>query len=337
MFTVEELIKKSENSQNAAVSIKIRKSPELLNQLIELTSFLDCIDPPINIRMKYIKLGIKEIQRCKNCFLPIRTINIENGFCSSKSCPPSYYNKNKTEEQIEKKAKCISDTYHKKSEIEKINIKSNRKKSMTEKYGVGHNFLIPEVKNKIREGNIIKYGDPIVTKNRDVIEKIKKTNLEKYGGNSPMCNEKVKEKSRESTFERFGSLYPPFKTYKEYCMPSGKVVKYLGYENRAYAKLLTEMIEEDFLIAGSDLNKILKPIEYLDPDLKKCLYYPDIFIPKCNKIIEVKSNWTYEINKEINTIKGKACLALGYDFEFWIYVGKNEKNIIPKIIKMSKI
>jgi hypothetical protein len=334
MSTVEELIKNSKNNQNASVSIKIRKNPELLKQLMELTSFLDCIDSPINIRMKYIKLGLKEVQKCKNCLALIKSINIENGFCPNKSCPPSYYNKNKTREQIEKKSKSISDAYHKKSETEKLNIKKNRKKTMIEKYGTEHNFLIPGVKEKIKKGNIEKYGDPIVTKNQEIIERIKKTNLEKYGGNSPMCNEKIKEKSRESTLKRFGCLCPPFKSYKEYRMPSGKIVKYLGFENRAYSKLLTEMDEDDFFIPGSGLVNILKPIEYLDLDLKKCLYFPDIFVPKWNKIIEVKSDWTYEINKEINILKGKACLALGYDFEFWIYNGKKEKNITPKIKKI---
>jgi hypothetical protein len=52
---------------------------------------------------------------------------------------------------------------------------------------------------------------------------------------------------------------------------------------------------------------------------------PYSFIPKWNKIIELKSDWTYEINKEINTLKVKACLTLGYDFEFWIYKKKEKK------------
>lgn len=334
MLEVEELIKKSSGFQNASVAIKIRKTPVLLGQLMDLTRFLNPIDSPVNIRMKYIRLGIKEIQKCKNCFSPIKSINFENGFCSSKSCPPDYYNKNKTKEEIEKKSKSISDAYHKKSEICKIKIKENRKKSIIEKYRVTHNFLIPEVKDKVRNNNILKYGNPIATKNKEVIEKIKKTNSEKYGGNSPMCNEEIKKKAKKTTFERFGSYCAPFKTYKEYSMPSGKIVKYLGFENRAYDKLLTEMEENDFLIAGSELNKILNSIEYKDLNGKKCLYYPDIYIPKLNKIIEVKSDWTYEINKEINDIKGKRCLDLGYNFEFWIYNGKNEKNTTPKIIKI---
>lgn len=37
-------------------------------------------------------------------------------------------------------------------------------------------------------------------------------------------------------------------------------------------------------------------------------YYPDIFIPKENKIIEVKSIWTYNVNLEKNILKQKASI-----------------------------
>lgn len=334
MKKVEKLIKDATNLQNASLSIKISKTTKLLNELIEMTSFLDSINPTVILRMKYVKNDIKEIKKCKNCFSYIKSSNINSVFCSSESCSSSYYNKNKTQEQIDKKSKSISDSYNKKSEVDKNKIKENRKKSMIEKYGVSHNFLIPEVKEKVKENNILKYGNPIVTKNKFVIEKIKKTNNKKYGGNSPMCNDDIKKKAKETTFEKYGTYCVPFKTYKKYHMPSGKTIKCLGFENRAYDKLLTIMDESDFLPAGSELNKILKPIEYMDTNSQKKLYYPDIYVPKLNKIIEVKSKWTYEINRKINDIKAKSCLNLGYDFEFWIYEGKNEKNIEPKIIKI---
>jgi hypothetical protein len=334
MTHLEKIIKDSKNSQNASLAIRIRKTPELLKELVELTPFLDVIDAPINVRMRYIKMGIKKIKKCKNCFSFIRSVNTDNQFCSDKSCPVIYYNKNKTKEQIEKKSFSMSKSYNNKSETEKEKIKENREKTLLKNYGVSHNLSIPGIREKIAKSNIEKYGNEIATKNKKVIEKIKETNKEKYGGNSPMCNDLIKSKSRKTVYERFGSFCVPFKTYKEYIMPSGKTVKYLGYENRAFDYLLLEMGENDFLTVGKDLNSEIEPLKYKDNSGKQYRYYPDIYIPKLNKIIEVKSQWTYEINKEINDIKGKACKDLGYNFEFWIYVGKNKKHITPKIIKL---
>jgi|688.fasta_scaffold127626_2 hypothetical protein len=334
MSYLEKTIKDSKNSQNASLAIRIRKTPELLKELMELTSFLDVIDAPVNVRMRYVKMGIKEIKKCKNCSSYIKSVNTDNQFCSNKSCPVIYYNKNKTKEQIEKKSFSISNSYNNKTEEEKEKIKKNRQKTLTLKYGVSHNLSIPGIREKIARDNLEKYGSEIATKNEKVIEKIKETNKEKYGGNSPMCNDLIKSKSRETLYKKYGSFCVPFDTYKEYVMPSGKIIKYLGYENRAFEYLLLEMSENDFLTPGKNLNSTIGSLKYKDNSGKEYRYYPDIYIPKLNKIIEVKSQWTYEINREINDIKGKACKDLGYNFEFWIYTGKSEKQITPKIIKL---
>lgn len=52
-------------------------------------------------------------------------------------------------------------------------------------------------------------------------------------------------------------------------------------------------------------------------------YYADIFIPKENKIIEVKSKWTFSVKKEQHYQKRKSCLDNGFNFEFWIFNDKD--------------
>jgi len=47
-------------------------------------------------------------------------------------------------------------------------------------------------------------------------------------------------------------------------------------------------------------------------------YFPDIYIPSENKIIEVKSSWTYKckldnIQEKMNATKEK------YDYDIWIF------------------
>jgi hypothetical protein len=56
-------------------------------------------------------------------------------------------------------------------------------------------------------------------------------------------------------------------------------------------------------------------------DDKQHRYFPDIFIPAENKIIEVKSNYTLWSSKTVNYQKRDACLKLGFLFEFWIFSG----------------
>ena len=46
-------------------------------------------------------------------------------------------------------------------------------------------------------------------------------------------------------------------------------------------------------------------------------YYVDIFIPNENRMIEVKSNYTYE--KDGVQEKKDACLRAGFTYEIWIY------------------
>jgi hypothetical protein len=48
-------------------------------------------------------------------------------------------------------------------------------------------------------------------------------------------------------------------------------------------------------------------------------YYPDLYIVSENKIIEVKSKYTYETNITLNTLKRKASIGMGLSFEFWVY------------------
>jgi hypothetical protein len=57
-------------------------------------------------------------------------------------------------------------------------------------------------------------------------------------------------------------------------------------------------------------------------------YYPDILLP--DKIIEVKSDFTFNFDKENNIRKMNAVVQQGYNFEFWIYDNKKKLNIIRK-------
>jgi hypothetical protein len=47
-----------------------------------------------------------------------------------------------------------------------------------------------------------------------------------------------------------------------------------------------------------------------------------------NKLIEVKSSWTYKLHEETNILKWKASCEKGYVHEFWIFTPKGDLTII---------
>lgn len=53
---------------------------------------------------------------------------------------------------------------------------------------------------------------------------------------------------------------------------------------------------------------------------------PDIFIPKENKFIEVKGEWTFTVDKEKNIAKQKGAKGQGYKYEIWIF--DKDKNLL---------
>jgi len=133
-------------------------------------------------------------------------------------------------------------------------------------------------------------------------DKNDKTCEEKYGDKDIMKNAEIFEKVIKNSFKK-----------KEYTLPSGKKIIYQGYENVALDALL-ETLKEDEIINDA---KLMPKIMYSFED-KMHRYYPDIYIPSQNKIIEVKSPYTYNKQLEQNMCKKEQVIKDGYIFEFWI-------------------
>jgi len=322
MSNLIERIKKSTSYQNASLAKDIRSNPELDLELKRKTSFLDSINPSTATRMYYVKHGLTEILRCKFCNNQISNVN--NIFCS-KRCAQLYFNKDQTYK--DGKSKSIKLSYSKKTKIERELIKEHRKLTFLKKYGVSVNFLIPEVKEKISTTFLKKYGETVPSKSSKVKDKAKKTCLEKYGAVAASCTNEVKKKIMETTILRYGVDNTYMVKYKIYKFPSGKTIKVQGYENRAIDQLLFDNYSESDIFAGSDLLREIGYIryEYLG---KVHRYYPDIFIKSENKIIEVKSEYTFTRNYDKILQKMKSCVSRGFTYEFWVF-GKKLKIITP--------
>jgi hypothetical protein len=112
------------------------------------------------------------------------------------------------------------------------------------------------------------------------------------------------------------------KGVKDYSMPSGKIIKIQGYENKALDELLRNNFGEDDIINGS---KNVPTIWYNDGTGKKHRHFVDIYLPSINKCIEVKSTWTFKKQKDIVFFKQQAAKELGYLYEIWVYDNKGAK------------
>ena len=185
------------------------------------------------------------------------------------------------------------------------------KQTLLEHYGVENPLQSLDIKCKIQERNLKKWGVEYVFQNEIVRQKSIETCLKKYGVKNPMQNPLICEKACNN-----------YKT-KYYTFPSGKIIKYQGYENLALDELLKTISENDILNSKSDVPSIW----YKTDDGKEHRHYVDIFIPTQNLCIEVKSTWTINYTSSNIFLKQKAAKELGYKYEIWIYNQKEEKII----------
>jgi hypothetical protein len=170
--------------------------------------------------------------------------------------------------------------------LEYKDLTMNQKKQTTSliKYGVKHHMQLPKQR-----------------------EKFITTSLKKFGTRHPMQNAEIYIKNKKSGF-----------AYKPYTFPSGKIILVQGYEDIVITDLLKcgSIKEQDIFTSPIDMPRIY----YKDPITGvRRKYYPDIYIPRLNWIIEVKSIASWNTSKkllQINLAKRRACKLAGYNFNF---------------------
>jgi len=227
-------------------------------------------------------------------------------------------------------------------------VKNKLKELNLKKYGVDHQFKAPEIREKIsstikerygknwytetdgfkekyRNSSLLKYGTEFPNQNITVKEKIKSTCIEKYGSTSYINSEEHKK----NMLDAWGIEFPFHGNYKNYKLPSGRIIKIQGYENYALDLLLSQYAEKDILIVDKEIREGVGKIEYFDKyKNKNRQYLCDIYLIPLNKVIEVKSEFTLMRNLEINLIKRESCISRGLDYEFWVFNSKAELTII---------
>ncbi len=240
-------------------------------------------------------------------------------------------------------------------------VKEKMKQTFLEKYGVENPFQNDEIKKKITESFKEKYGVEHALQYKEFQEKFKETLYERYGVTVPYHSNELKERGRQSCLEKFGvehslqcvavkekskqtclqkygvefamqtklvqeRVQKNAKKFKNFTFPSGTIRKVQGYEPFALKKLLVDNYKEEEIIT----NRIDIPrIEYTVNNNPK-YYFPDIYIPHENKIIEVKSTWTYSSKTDNIVLKSEATKNAGYNYEIWVFNYKGEITHIDK-------
>ena len=177
-----------------------------------------------------------------------------------------------------------------------------------DKFGVDCPLKSKDIKEKIKQTCLDKFGVDNVSKSEDIKEKIRETNMKNFGVPHPMQNPLIVEKQQKSAFKR-----------KMYTFPSGRVEYIQGYEPFCLDDLLhKENVNETDIVCDI---KLVPRIDYMYND-KQHKYFPDIHIPSQNKLIEIKSAWTYSIDPILIQKKKRACELMGFNVEIRVYDNK---------------
>ena len=152
------------------------------------------------------------------------------------------------------------------------------------------------------------------------------TNVERYGCANPMQNAKVRQRFADTNMERYGCAYPmqnaevselasksAYKA-KPYTFACGDTRMVQGYEPFALDDLVRQGYSAEDVITS---RKSVPEVWWTAVDGSRHRYFVDIFIPKENRMIEVKSEFTAA--KEGVEEKARASRDAGFVFDLWVY------------------
>jgi len=227
------------------------------------------------------------------------------------------------------------------------------KTSMT-RYGVPRAFCLPEVFEKIRATHRSKYGVDFPLQSRLIQDKIDITFKQSLGATRPFLSDAFlrsmeekygakwfvqTEQFKKKMLERYGVEHATqnaelfrraqassYHRKKRYVNWDGQVFMLLGYEDKALDDLIAQEGAK-IICAGED--PAIPVFDYVGEDNRMHKYYPDFFIPSENRVIEVKSVYTYNMNPP--SVRNKA-LAVSETclFELRLY---DERRMLVEVLE----
>ena len=164
----------------------------------------------------------------------------------------------------------------------------------------------------MRARHLATHGVEYAAQRPDVIAKKKATMLARYGVEYALQDPRKFDKMVLNSYRT-----------KKFQL-NGKTVLLQGYEPQAIEWLLANTkIKECDLVCGVGVKR--PAIPYISKSGHTCIYHPDIFIPRYNLIVEVKSRYTYNHALDKNLRKRAACEAQGFKFRFLVMNGDGSR------------
>ena len=136
--------------------------------------------------------------------------------------------------------------------------------------------------------------------------------LEKYGVEHALHNDSLFSKMLSTSFRQ-----------RKYKFKDGSFTLILGYEDLALKELESGGLYSK--IEAGDSKNI--PTFWYDFNGKKHKYFPDIWLPEENTIIEVKSTYYFEKDKDKNLAKAFA-VSKSHRFLFYVYDDRKSKKTV---------
>ena len=216
-----------------------------------------------------------------------------------------------------------------------------------ERYGTENVGASEHTKIKSKRTNLEKRGVEHHSQDKECRDRTTKTCIERYGGVGnagtlrlkymKVCKERYdsdfylhSKHFQDTMMKRYGVIHPlqnaeifarklrsSFAT-KLYTFPSGRQEHIQGYENKALDDLLKSGVSEDDIVVGTEEVPF---VWYNDGSGVMRKYYPDIYIPSQNRLIEVKSPYTFSLQEDKNYCKFIAA-SKSHKFEAWVYSDK---------------
>lgn len=179
------------------------------------------------------------------------------------------------------------------------------------------------------------YDSPeIIAKKYNVTPKAIRSHLKKHGislrtSSESAQHEKTKKRKEQTCMDRFGVRNPlqdadihakmleSAHRYKTHTIQGVVFDNVQGYEPYALDHLVYEMNMDPSNIIAGRIGKV--PVIHYSLDGTNRVYFPDIYVEQQNLLIEVKSEYTFNMSREKNLKKQEAAKGAGYEHKIFIF------------------
>ncbi len=271
-----------------------RRNPELLNELINRTKFLDEYysnlneSVPLPARLYCLEHDLESQPICKHDGCNVR-VEWSRGYGKFRDfCCTQHSN---SDENVIKKMEDAKNARFGNPHF--VNPNKARRTSI-ERYGVVNPMCLEEVQEKAKETCLKNNGVEYPMQSRTIKSMAEETNTILYGGNAPACSKKVIEKMQKSCERKFG--VKSFSQTKEFHQKIHKPYVNSKYPDMTFGSSW-EFLVYDFLVENNiEFEYQLEPIPY-KYDGKTYYYIPDFLVN--GRIYEVKGDQFLRINESI--------------------------------------